>query len=105
MSKISRDSAAALVENRNYYNGNTLVKDGQMRLHGNLIAVYDSGHICIDSCGWNTVTTRARLNAIGHILGFSVSVSRGVLWLYVHGKVLKWNGLPITLTVKNEVKK
>lgn len=100
MSKISNESAAALVENRNYHNDNTLVSNGQMRLHGNLIAEINANTITINTCGWNTVTTRARLNAIGRLLGFSVSVSRGVLWLYVHGKALKWNGLPITFEVK-----
>ena len=38
----------------------------EVRLHGHLIAWYDhsNGKLALSSCGWETVTTKSRLNAL-----------------------------------------
>ena len=62
----------ALSNKGNWGNGNTSVffypseNVSEVRLHGNLIAWYDHSKqsLGISSCGWETVTTKSRLNAI-----------------------------------------
>ena len=62
----------ALSNKGNWGNGNTSVffhpseNVSEVRLHGNLIAWYDhtKQSLGISSCGWETVTTKSRLNAI-----------------------------------------
>ena len=36
----------------------------EVRLHNNLIASINNNQITISSCGWNTSTTKSRLNAL-----------------------------------------
>ena len=68
--KIDNLTAAAFRAGRGFSLGNTVVKvsDGVTRcfLHGNLIAEKSADGVTrFQSCGWNTVTTKARLNACG----------------------------------------
>ena len=48
----------------------------QLRFHGNVIAVRNptTGFIDVTLAGWNTVTTRARINALSDLLGTSTRV-------------------------------
>lgn len=73
--KVSSEAAAALLEMRDYGNGNTTVSvtkcsDGleyaTMFLHGNRIATYNKAADILELsyAGWQTLTTRDRLNAI-----------------------------------------
>lgn len=76
MRKIEEQMIAAIKAGKNWYKDNTQVsvaarEDGatitSVYLHGNLIAQtgVDGGHhwgFCF--CGWNTPTTRSRINAI-----------------------------------------
>ena len=70
MRKIESEMQAAIVERRNWSKSNTSVSvDSQgntfVTLHGNLIAsISNFGDIKLSSCGWQTVTTKSRLNAI-----------------------------------------
>lgn len=56
-------------------------------LHGNMIArrVHSTGHIEVTTAGWNTTTTKARLNGIP---GVQVYTKAGQL--YLNG--IAWNG-------------
>ena len=73
MRKIEKAMCAAVKERRNWQSGNTRVevKDG-----GNLVKVYLWDNLIYTEClengvkrftlaGWNTNTTRSRLNALG----------------------------------------
>lgn len=69
MRKIEKDMIAAIKSNRNWKCKNTEVfasdSGPQVYLHGHLIAKFQRDNSVIMSlCGWNTVTTRSRLNAI-----------------------------------------
>ena len=70
MRKIESEMQAAIVERRNWSKSKTSVSvDSQgntfVTLHGNLIAqISNFGDIKLSSCGWQTVTTKSRLNAI-----------------------------------------
>lgn len=68
---------------------NTLdyVRDGAryVRFHNTDILRQKGDTIQIDTGGFNTVTTRARLNLVLRPIGASVSTSRGVLYLHHAG--------------------
>lgn len=69
MRQIDRAAAVAFVNNKTLNRNNTVVEivDGKphMYLHGNCIAKKDeNGDLLINHCGWETTTTRSRLNAL-----------------------------------------
>ena len=58
-------AAEALENGKRFKMSNTLVENGCMYLHGYQIARIDhNGDLFINLCGWNTLTTRSRLNAL-----------------------------------------
>lgn len=64
--KISIMAASAFYNNQKFSLSNTYVNNNQMFLHGNKILWKDeSGAICFSLCGWDTLTTCARLRAAG----------------------------------------
>ena len=78
MRKITEQAVKAFYLNEKFSQGNTSVIDGAMYLHGNKIAVLDGKEgIKFSLCGWNTTTTRERLNGI----------------LYGHGKIYQKKGV------------
>ena len=72
MRKLERQMNFAVSNKSNWCGSNTQVTFNEntncssVRLHGHLIATYDHNikAIKIDSCGWQSVTTKSRLNAI-----------------------------------------
>lgn len=70
MKQIEKKMLAAIRGGYNWKTGNTEVNHfaGCIRvwLHGNLIAELSPAHGWrFNLCGWNTLTTRSRLNALG----------------------------------------
>lgn len=57
-------AAQAFYSGRRWHLSNARVEAGEMYLHGNKIAKLENGNLYICLCGWNTLTTRARLNAL-----------------------------------------
>ena len=70
MRKIESEMQAAIVERRDWSKDNTTVTvdsegNTDVRLHNNLIAtITNTGDLTLASCGWHTITTKSRLNAI-----------------------------------------
>ena len=70
MRKITRDAATAFFEGRTKTIGNTHAavsgEVSRLYLHGNLIAEYrrDTGGMFVTLAGWDTVTTRERINGL-----------------------------------------
>ena len=72
MRKLERQMNFAVSNKSNWCGSNTQVTYNEntncssVRLHGHLIATYDHNikAIKIDSCGWQSVTTKSRLNAL-----------------------------------------
>ena len=67
MRKITADAIRAFRNNQNFKRGNTQVvifdNSRQLRLHGHIIAQMNfEGQLWINSAGWQTVTTKERLN-------------------------------------------
>ena len=82
MRKITSKAIAAFTNNRNFRDGSTEVQSGDgiahLLLHGNAIARKDAKGLSINLCGWNTNTTRDRLNGLP---GVSVSTRKGQAYL------------------------
>lgn len=68
MKKITSKSVNAFMNDRNYRNGNTIVnnngRETRMSVFGNTIAIKNENGIHINNCGYETVTTKERLNGI-----------------------------------------
>jgi len=75
MRKIEREMIQAIIDDRNYWcKANTSVSkdaDGvhHVCLHGNEIAQVENLNIKVRHCGWKSVTTKSRLNAILRTFG------------------------------------
>ena len=82
MRKIETQMNRAIVNKNDWSNSNTVVEYNSntdcsaVYLHNNRIATYDHNNeaLKLSSCGWHSVTTKSRLNAIlqGLIAGASV---------------------------------
>lgn len=68
MRKIEQDMISAIIGGYDWKGSNTTVTfdgdDWEVRLHGNLIARCESGDLEVSVAGWNTSTTRSRINAL-----------------------------------------
>jgi hypothetical protein len=85
MGIVDRRAAQALIEGSDYKNKNTKVVGNTLYLHGNpIIQVRDDG-VYIQTGGWNTLTTKRRLNALPKV---SVYNKRGML----HLNGVPWDG-------------
>lgn len=79
--KVIEKKLTAAIQTRKTVNlGNTLVTATDsgfvVTLHGNEIARLTGSFLRLSSCGWRTSTTKSRLNAILHAVGFSGGVSQ-----------------------------
>lgn len=68
MRKIERQMNAAIRDSKDWKNANTMVTNSNgvsfVFLHGNLIAEVGDTFIKLHDGGWQSVTTKSRLNAI-----------------------------------------
>ena len=65
MRKITREISTAFLDSRRLYKGNTTTDGSEIRLFGNTIAYWDTDStVAITLAGWNSVTTRERLNGL-----------------------------------------
>ena len=70
MRKIEKQMCAAVQSNIDWKSGNTSVHFNEetgesiVRLHGNLIAIIDDTSMQIFDGGWQSATTKSRLNAL-----------------------------------------
>lgn len=78
MRKIEQAMIAAIRDYRPWRDGNTAYDGaGTVTLHGNAIAKFEDspegkrGSILFNLCGWNTPTTRSRINALANEFGRS----------------------------------
>jgi hypothetical protein len=94
MKKISIDSARAFLYKKPFYRQNMSVSNGVMRLHGNAIAWSENNKLILSHCGWPTVTTKDRLNAILEILSKGFIFQKNFNWFYKDpaGNITPFNG-------------
>lgn len=68
MRQITYEACHAFENGYKYCKSNTLVTaDGRMYLFGNKIAEWVDGKLHISMCGWNSNTTRERLNGLSGV--------------------------------------
>jgi hypothetical protein len=85
MKKISEDGANALLNGKNFKRDNTKVLNSVMELYGNKIAWIRLGVLTLSDCGWQTATTKDRLNAILSGLGLGYIFQKDYIWYYSAG--------------------
>jgi len=91
MKKITRDAVNAFRNNEDFSRGNMTVIPGAnlgvaMFLHGNCIAVrQEDGTLYVTSAGWETVTTKERLNGLLHAEGYQGIYQKDFIWYWDDG--------------------
>lgn len=82
MRKITEQAVSAFKSDKGFLSGNTQVRviNGrtEMLLHGHIIAKKEDGDLWINLCGWNTPTTRERLNGLPFV---SLRTKKGDVFL------------------------
>jgi len=83
MRNIEKNSAVALYESKGFRGGNTVVTKEGVWLHGNQIVrittegnLKDSTLVQFNLCGWDTPTTRARINGVLEIFEGKMSLKK-----------------------------
>ncbi len=79
MRKVTQQAYNAWVNRKPFKKGNTRVaitidKKRSLYLHGNCIAKEENGKFYINHCGWETCTTRERLNMFP---GVHIRINKG----------------------------
>lgn len=91
MRKITRDAVDAFLNGREFRQGNMRVENDKMYLHGNIIAWIDcNNYLWICDGGYQTVTTKERLNALPN-----VSIKQKSFTWYLNGE--RWDGTQIRI--------
>ena len=91
MRKITETMAQAFAEGVAKKNGNTVVAVDsvyvEMRLHGNVIAKrkHNERKVQINTCGWQSVTTKERLNGVLGYYGCGYIQQQNWNWYWVQG--------------------
>ena len=100
MRQITRDSINAFINaqkfNRQNMQVEVLPNVTVLKLHGNTIAYrYNDPQrtLTIDSCGWLTLTTKERLNALP-----DVNIQQNNFVWFLNGE--EWNGQKIDINIK-----
>ena len=95
MRQITRDAINAFTSNVPFSRDNTTVHVSDdatiMRLHGNLIAKKINGELFITDAGWDTMTTKERLNGLP---GVQITQKKSI-W-YLNGE--QWDGEMIKIS-------
>ncbi|MDB4461684.1 hypothetical protein N9043_01890 [bacterium] len=93
MRKITQAAVSAFYSDVNFKSGNTVVTAGvglitEMKLHGNVIARKKDGKVEINNCGWETNTTKERLNGLN---GVKIN-AKNKIW-FLNGDIMLegWN--------------
>lgn len=96
MRKITSDIVGAFLERRTRSSGNTHTDGQTLWLHGNRIAWHTPEGIMITLCGWPSVTTRERLNAIP-----GVCINQRDHKQYLNGR--EWDGQPELIKTGDQI--
>lgn len=88
MRQITKQAVNAFYNWENFSLSNTFVDthngENRMFLHGNLIAKCNNWVLEISSAGWETTTTKERLNGILGAMWYSVKQKKYTWYIYDH---------------------
>jgi len=93
MRKVTQQIANAFAQGKKLTIGNTMTNGNAVYLHGNLIAQKNESGFYMTLAGWNTPTTRERLNGIAQVLGLKASFTQKKFEPYFNGKQVGINQL------------
>ena len=85
MRLVTEKCIKAFLNGKNTAVSNTMVADNKLYLHGNCIAKIEDGKLLVSMCGWNTKTTRERLNGFSEF-GYNISVTQKDWMPFINGK-------------------
>jgi len=85
MRKVTQQIANAFARGNKLAVGNTMTDGNAVFLHGNKIAEWKQDGLHMTLAGWNTTTTRERLNGIADNLGLKVSFNQKNFEPYLNG--------------------
>ena len=95
MKKITENAVNAFVLRKTFSSGNTTVCKEENTvsfiLHGNKIASLTGNLLSVSSCGWETPTTKERLNGILKAFNLPHIVQKDFTWYFSDGKLFKNN--------------
>ena len=92
MRKVTKQIAEAFKEGLSKTVNNTATISGVVYLHGNMIAQkHKNGTVYMSLAGWNTRTTRERLNGIAEVLGINAVFSQKNFEPYLNGEPIGSN--------------
>lgn len=95
MKKVTENAANAFICRKAFSSGNTVVhaenNSVSCFLHGNKIASLTGSLLTISSCGWETSTTKERLNGILKAFNLPHVVQKDFTWYFSDGKLFKNN--------------
>lgn len=92
MRQITSNAVSAFFSGMDFCSGNTTVYRKryteyiEMRLHNNIIAVRKGREVWISSCGWETPTTKERLNGILDYMGEPKIYQKDFWWYWKDGE-------------------
>lgn len=106
MRKVTQETASAFATGRSRSVGNTAATPSALLLHGHPIATLTTGQdgpqVTLDDCGWQTVTTKERLNGLLEVLrsplGIFQKAGRWYIFNANNGEVSPWPG-SVTINV------
>lgn len=103
MNAIDQQAASFLLNHHpGRVSANTVITVGEdglacMFLHGHPVAVlHPNGHLTLCDCGYQTATTKARLNGVLFMLGtdYRIVQKKKVWWLVsIQHEYTEWNGV------------
>ena len=89
MRKVTQQIANAFAQGKSMKLDNTFTTDGGVYLHGNrIVHLHSNGSIYMPLAGWNTTTTRERLNGIAQVLGLDASFTQKDFEPYFNGEIV-----------------
>ena len=80
MRKITELAADAFINRKPFRRANTWTDGTTLYLHGNVIARWDNGIVQIRSAGWESKTTKERLNGVLSLLNLPCITQRNYQW-------------------------
>ena len=89
MRKVTQTIANAFAQGNKMTIGNTATDGNAVYLHGNKIAERTNDGILMTLAGWNTTTTRERLNGIAQVLGLDASFTQKDFKPYLKGYMIR----------------
>ncbi len=99
MRKITEDAVRAFLNGESFKRDNTTVEvmskpnETVLKLHGHIIASRLNGTVRLNHCGWETNTTKERLNGVLDFMGRAKIYQRDFVWYWKDGEEFKdgWN--------------